>query len=37
MEYVADETEKKVEINKAFMNIRNQYENYLKTLESNTV
>ena len=36
MEYI-DETEKKVEINKAFMNIRNQYENYLKTLESNTV
>ncbi len=32
-----DETEKKVEINKAFMNIRNQYENYLKTLENNTV
>ncbi len=36
MEYI-DETEKKVEINKAFMNIRNQYENYLKTLENNTV
>ena len=36
MEYM-DETVKKVEINKAFMNIRNQYENYLKTLENNTV
>ena len=36
MDYI-DETDKKVEINRAFMNIRNQYENYLKNLENNTV